>query len=257
MLYLYIKAVAYTSLVRPLYASAAWDPHSQNNIKRLERIQRQAARFCTNNYSRGPGSVTKLLQELRWEILQTRRKSKRITTLYKMEHNIIDIPLDQYIKHNTRCSRKHNCQFLQIRHKSNTFGHSFFLTTAKEWNTLPSNIISSNSIESFQKNLDKYLIERQPTNHHAHWRGMQNRNTSYWCLLGFQPNPTVGEKLANHMQLTFSTPIYCNEYLQFLKGACAVFGMLPPWHVIIKCKTQMQLQTNPSLEILCSVDFLK
>ena len=71
-------------------------------------------------------SVTKLLQELGWETLQARRNHKRITTLYKMEHNIIDIPLDQYIIHNTRCSRKHNSQFLQIRHSSNTFGKSFF-----------------------------------------------------------------------------------------------------------------------------------
>ena len=87
-----------------------------------------------------------------------------------MDHNIIDIPLDQYIKHNTRCSRKHNSQFLQIRHSSNTFGHFVFPTTAKEWNALPSNIISSNSIESFKKNLNKYLIDHYPTNHHAHWR---------------------------------------------------------------------------------------
>ena len=70
---------------------------SQNNIKTLERIQRQAARFCKNNYSREPGSVTKLLQELGWETLQARRKHKRITTLFKMEHNILDIPLDKYI----------------------------------------------------------------------------------------------------------------------------------------------------------------
>ena len=86
-----------------------------------------------------------------------------------MEHNIIDIPLDQYIKHNTRCSRKHNSQFLQIRHSSNTFGHSFFSlldSRAKEWNALPSNIISSNSIESFQKNLkqisDRPLADKPP-----------------------------------------------------------------------------------------------
>ena len=45
-----------------------------------------------------------------------------------MEHNIIDTPLDQYIKHNTCCSRKHNSQFLQIRHSSITFGNSFFPT---------------------------------------------------------------------------------------------------------------------------------
>ena len=56
--------------------------------KTLERIQREAARLCNNNYYREPGSVTKLLQELGWETLQTRRKYKRITSLYK-------IPLDQ------------------------------------------------------------------------------------------------------------------------------------------------------------------
>ena len=119
----------YTSLVRPIleYASAAWDPRSQNNIKSLERIQRQAAQFCKNDYSREPGSVKKkLLQELGWESLQTRRKYKIITTLYRMEHNIIEIPLDQYIMQNTHCSRKHNSQFLQIRHSSNTFGNRFF-----------------------------------------------------------------------------------------------------------------------------------
>ena len=76
-----------------------------------------------------------------------------------MEHNIIDIPLDQYIIHNTRCSRKHNSQFLQIRHSSNTFGKSFFPTTAKEWNALPSDIISSSSVESFKIHLNKYLTD--------------------------------------------------------------------------------------------------
>ena len=50
---------------------------------------------------------------------------KRITILYKIEHNILDIPLDQYIMHNSHCSRKQNSQFLQIRHSSNTFGNGF------------------------------------------------------------------------------------------------------------------------------------
>ena len=85
-----------------------------------------------------------------------------------MEHNIIYIPLEQYnfIKHNdnTRCSRKHNSQFRQIRHSSKTFGNSLFPTTAKNWNALPSNIVSSNSIESFQnkKIYDRPLADKPP-----------------------------------------------------------------------------------------------
>ena len=38
-----------------------------------------------------------------------------------MEHNLIDIPLDHYIQHNTRSWRKQDSQFLQIRHSANIF----------------------------------------------------------------------------------------------------------------------------------------
>ena len=43
------------------------------NIKTLERTQRQAAIFCTQKYSREPGTVTQLLEDLQWDTLQTRR----------------------------------------------------------------------------------------------------------------------------------------------------------------------------------------
>ena len=79
----HIKSIAYTTLVRPIleYASASWDPHCLKHIKILERIQRQAARFCTHNYSREPGTVTQLFKDLQWDTLQTRRKIKRLSLI--------------------------------------------------------------------------------------------------------------------------------------------------------------------------------
>ena len=80
------KPIAYTTLVRPIlkYPSASWDPHCLKHIKTLERIQRQAAKFCTQNYSREPGTITQLLKNLQWDTLQTRRRIKRLDIIYKM-----------------------------------------------------------------------------------------------------------------------------------------------------------------------------
>ena len=43
----HIKEQAYKSLVRSIqeYAATVWDPHIQTNIRRIEMVQRRAARF--------------------------------------------------------------------------------------------------------------------------------------------------------------------------------------------------------------------
>ena len=49
-----VKAQAYTTLVRPEYASTVWDPYTLQQIYALEWVQRQAARFVTGDYSSRP-----------------------------------------------------------------------------------------------------------------------------------------------------------------------------------------------------------
>ena len=149
----HIKSITYTTVVRPIleYASVSWNPHCLKHIKTLERIQRRAARFCTQNSSREPGTVIQFLKDLQWDNLQTRRKVKRLSIIYKMEHNLIDIPLDYYIQHNNRSSRKHDS------HSANKFGNSFFPTTVKERNSLPPNTVSIKSLNSFKKNVIQHF----------------------------------------------------------------------------------------------------
>ena len=69
-----IKTKCYQTYIRPIceYAAVIWSPHLQTNIHQLEMIQRKAARFVFNDYSRY-SSVTTMLNELDWKSLEKRR----------------------------------------------------------------------------------------------------------------------------------------------------------------------------------------
>ena len=69
--------------MRPVleYASPAWDPTSSEGIVKLEKVQRQAARFVHGNYSeRDPGCVTRMVSDLGWETLEFRKQEEERQT---------------------------------------------------------------------------------------------------------------------------------------------------------------------------------
>ena len=88
-----VKEIAYTSLVRLKlgYASAAWDPFLKKDISALERVQRKAARFCSQNYNRY-ASVT-----LGWDTLEMRGRQFRLTLMIKQTRGVIDIDNRKYL----------------------------------------------------------------------------------------------------------------------------------------------------------------
>ena len=100
------------AIVRPSleYAAAVWDPTLQKRIQQLEQVQRRAARFVCNNYTdRIPGCVARMIQEVNWEPLQTRRRNIRLSMLHKIIHGKVDITRENYLQENdrrTRCSTR-------------------------------------------------------------------------------------------------------------------------------------------------------
>jgi hypothetical protein len=112
-----VKTTAYATLVRPLleYAAPAWDSNIQTNADRLNRIQKQAARFCKNEYGREEGTMMKIFKELNWKPLETRRKIQRTTMVYKIQQGLVAIDLDNHLRYQTRQgTRGHNKKFMQL-----------------------------------------------------------------------------------------------------------------------------------------------
>ena len=85
-------------MVRSLleYSCPVWDPYMQGDVDKLNKIQRAAARFVTNNYRR-KSSVTALIQDLGWTDLQTRRKNFRLTSLYKILNGLFAVPVSDLL----------------------------------------------------------------------------------------------------------------------------------------------------------------
>ena len=151
-----VRETEYKTLVRPTleYGSAAWDPYYDKDIKKLERVQRKAARFCAGNYN-PHASVTEMLKDLSWDTLATRRKTARLSFVYKLTCNLIDCSAENHLKPNNerRTRGSHDFKFLVPRAKKGIFKFSFFLRTFNEWNSLPKDVVNAASLDSFKSML--------------------------------------------------------------------------------------------------------
>ena len=105
-----VKENLYTTFLQPHleYASPAWNPGTKANQEILQKVQRRAARFVTSDY-KPKSSVTDMLSKLKWDSMEQRRINQRLSTLFKMINDEIDVNLDRYIKSKVNRSRRsHN-----------------------------------------------------------------------------------------------------------------------------------------------------
>jgi hypothetical protein len=149
------KEKLYSTLVRPHldYAAAAWDPYTQKNITTIENVQKRAARFVTNTYGEDT-SITAILDQLNWDTLQDRREFHRLTCLYKILNDQMDIDHTQFISSKSKRPRRgHNNQFIINHTKTDSYKNSFFPRTVKTWNKLDPRTIIKSSPASFKSAL--------------------------------------------------------------------------------------------------------
>ena len=113
-------------------------------------VQRRAARFACNSYSR-QASVTEMLQKLGWRSLLQRRADIRLALLYKCLHGLVAVDLSQDLVRQTRQSRHSHPMALILPSETKLYlQQSFLPKTIAQWNSLPSSIALSPSIDAFK-----------------------------------------------------------------------------------------------------------
>ena len=85
--------------------------------------------------------------------LTLRRKCARLTLLYKIIHNLTEIP-NSYLptlSPVTITRSNHEQKFLHYHTSIDNYKYSFFPRTIPEWNGLPQDIINQQTIDSFKQ----------------------------------------------------------------------------------------------------------
>ena len=152
-----LKRTAYVSMVISTleYAAIVWDPHQAKQTAALERVQRKAARWIKGDYKR-LSSVTTMMESLRLEPLDQRRKNSRLTFLYKILNDGVALtPDDLDLVQNSRTTRglatqqKRLVPYCSTDHRKNHFA----ARTIPEWNRLPETTTSAESVSVFRARL--------------------------------------------------------------------------------------------------------
>ena len=148
------KEVAYKTLVRPQleYAAPIWNPYHKLQIQEVEKVQRTAARWTCRRW-RNTSSVGDMLDELEWPSLEARREQSSLTFFYKIHSGTVSLDKDKYLTpapnlQRTRAS--HDLQYTRYFAYSDALKNSFFPRTIPLWNSLPSSVVSSQTIEEFK-----------------------------------------------------------------------------------------------------------
>ena len=151
-----VKIKCFKTFVRPIleYGCCVWDPQHKNHIDQLEKIQKRAARFITQNYEFSPGNTRKNMDILGWVPLQERRARNKVSILYKARNNLIDIPTEDLIPSNLRTRGKFNNYHVP---SSSVDSHlySFYPNTIRLWNSLPVDTKSAGSYTTFKTKITK------------------------------------------------------------------------------------------------------
>jgi hypothetical protein len=155
-----VRETAYKAMVRPQleYCGAVWDPYTLDLTRKVEMVQRRAARFVLQRYHQ-TSSVGSMLSQLGWETLQVRRAKTRLVILFKATNQMIAIHTNPYlVPINLPTRQSHAYTFRHIYTRANYHKYSYFPHTIPLWNSLPAEVAQAETLMDFKAGLAGHSI---------------------------------------------------------------------------------------------------
>ena len=149
----------FKGLVRPIleYGNAVWHPRHKADMKEIEKVQRRATKLIPSLAMLNYGDR---LQALKLPSLQYRMRRGDMIQTYKIVHGIDWLDKDMFFSSFTiQATRGHPFKLFQKRSRLDVRANAFGARVVHDWNSLPNEVVSAPSVNSFKARLDKFWSE--------------------------------------------------------------------------------------------------
>ena len=149
----------YKAIVRPHleYCNVVWGPFGKLDQQRLERVQRRATRLVRDIRER---PYERRLQILQLPSLYYRRRRGDMIMVYQMLNGHVSLGSENLLKTcdlaTHQVTRGHEWKLCKPRARTALRKHSFSHRVVKDWNSLPTDVVSANNIAQFKARLDHH-----------------------------------------------------------------------------------------------------
>ena len=147
-------------MVRPHleYGNAIWGPCYVGDLKSVEGVQRRATKMVSEIREL---SYEDRLRTLKLPSMEYRRKRGDMIQCYKVMNGLVRIEADElFTPIPSNNTRGHGQRVLRTKAHKAARVKSFSQRTIKSWNSLPSEVINSPSVNVFKIRLDEAWANR-------------------------------------------------------------------------------------------------
>lgn len=145
----------FTVYVRPIleYATVIWSPLDKKHIQKVESVQKQYTYRIFQRAKTRYFNYKNRLRILKADSLQTRRDQMDLTTLHNIMHEKVNVSSNDLFEFSLSIgrTRRHRFAIRPIIASKLSFKSSFLARPISKWNSLPSNIVESESSIAFKK----------------------------------------------------------------------------------------------------------